>query len=75
MSDVTGFIVALLAAEKVGIVKKWGGMKKKTSTGTVYTYDPGVDTTINIGSQTFSGKLECRTWFNNRGLPIPQKCR
>ena len=75
MSDVTGFIVALVAAEKVGIFEKWGKMEKKKTGGTVYTYDPGVDTTITIGSQSFSGKLECRTWFNNRGLPIPQKCR
>ena len=38
MSDVSGFIVALIAAQKVGILNKF--MKKETNNGTVY--EPGV---------------------------------
>jgi len=76
MSEITGFIVALFAAEKVGFFDKFKfGPRKKTGTGTVYTYDPGIDTTITIGTQTFTGKLACRQHFNSKGLPIPQVCR
>jgi len=40
MSEVTGFIVALIVAERAGIFKKYMKIEKKP--GTVYTYDkPG----------------------------------
>jgi len=40
MGDVSGFIVALIVAEKVGVFDKFKKMEKKP--GTVYTYDkPG----------------------------------
>jgi len=41
MSEVTGFIVALIAAEKIGV---FDFMKKKTDNGVV-PYDPGTGTT------------------------------
>jgi len=41
MSEVTGFIVALIAAEKVGV---FDFMKKKTDNG-VLPYDPGTGKT------------------------------
>jgi len=39
MSEVTGFIVALIVAERAGIFKKYMGNGKKIDNG---TYDPGV---------------------------------
>jgi len=74
MGDVSGFIVALIVAEKVGVFDKYMKMEKG-KTGTVYTYDPGVDQTITIGSTTFKNKGACKKWFHDRSLPTPTQCR
>jgi len=74
MSEISGFIVALIVAEKVGVFDKFMGMEKK-KIGTTYTYDPGVDTTITMGSRTFKNKGECKAWFHSRSLPTPLVCR
>jgi len=48
MGDVSGFIVALIVAEKVGVFDKYMKIEKKP--GTVYTMDkPGIPARPNCG--------------------------
>jgi len=86
--DLTGFVVAALVASSVGFLGKVAARAENGTTSTffdippaVYTngdievYDPGVDSTINFGGQTFKNKSACRTWAHKLGIPVPQVCR
>jgi len=62
MSEVTGFIVGLIVAERAGIFKKYMGNGKKTENG---TYDPGVKPKCQPGYYAYrnpqSGNWSCRS--------------
>lgn len=87
MSDVSGFIVALIAAKKIGLLDKYMDPTPTTTgwevltepkvytNGDIEVYDPGVDYSILVNGQKFSGKSACRVWFHKQELPVPQVCR
>jgi len=61
MSEISGFIVALIVAEKIGVFDKFMGNGKKTDNG----YDPGTKPKCNPGYYAYrnpqSGQWSCRS--------------